>query len=218
MDVLGFIKFPQDAFLEDIKLETILEDQLVDQLGVMDASSIIVWTRMLSESSNWPKDNPIDVLSLFCKCIDAGIFPPEKLLKLIAQNFDKFLSTCTNGGHPTLDELFFVSGNKPIRKKLLDERNNLIARDICILIKFFGLSKPKAREVVGEKVNQNLKVEVSSVKIKTDLDDRMLKHIYDEYSNFWENLYSKHQPQDLDKFLLTFPKTQQEEIKKIMEK
>lgn len=182
--VLGFVKFPENA-----KAKTITELDLADILEKDPEKFLnisLVATNLLQDG----QIRPHDVMQLFCDCVESGVYPPTALLKIIAGYFEKFLSACCDLGHPTLDELLKVSGNKALKEDLLKVRNQAIYIDTQRLINI-GLSKAQAYTAICEKYQTTFKSEVTSVKLKNEITVKRVEQIYKAHFAKWGNIYNR---------------------------
>ncbi len=140
---------------------------------------------------NWkgnPKDDPLEALLRFVQCVDMGISVPTSILSWMAKAFEKYLRNYTNPTRPNFDEIFGLSGNKLLRTRYYQERDEFIALKIDIYASWLHMSDIDACTVVFHELNEKEDFSPPFLKTKVPDVDRMAqiyrKSAFKQYCQF----------------------------------
>ena len=100
-------------------------------------------------------NNPVYAMYAFRHCFQRRVTPPEWVNRFVAVAFHEYISL---SGTKSLDECFQVKGDKgstPAMKQfLLDERDDLIYRDVYKLVEIFDFSLEEAAYAIKCKLEE----------------------------------------------------------------
>lgn len=105
------------------------------------------------EQRHLETNNPIYSMLAFNHCFERSATPPAWVMKVVALSFHDYITNC---GKRTLDESFQLKPGRGQDKRmtmfLLDERNEIIMREMFKLVEYIGVSMEQAAHMVSEKL------------------------------------------------------------------
>ncbi len=212
MEELGFVKLPKEIVEIDSENSdslVVAESELVEKDGYAienPAFNLVLKCRSLEKKG--PKIDPLIAIDAFILALDSGVYPPINVLNWLKESFEEFYKQAGGALAPKLDEILGVSGRKIFTEDTRNHRDELISKDMYILIKCFNLSDDKAAGFVSLKYSFLPKNPL----FKLELSTRQIKNIFQEYEATWRGIFEYFPHPEKIGFLESFPQSVRNDI------